>query len=454
MTAPNHIVGGIAITGISLSFWDINIFSNPLYLSVCIFSSLLPDIDHTKSMIGKLFYPVAKYLDIKFGHRTITHSLTALIPLFLFLLFIELNIINPIYNLKGYNYSLIFIFSYLSHLILDMLTVAGIPLFYPFLKNPCVIPANPTLRFRSGNIKSEALALVLFTFVIVSSYDLFQNGFWTTYNRSFGTIKHAYREFKDTNKFIEVEYSFYEFGEHKQGKGYIISSSKNKVDIFNNSRIINLNNTNSNQKQVSLKFKKSDKIYKYKTIEFTNKTEQELNKICRYNIVKGQLVGSNSFLFNNSKKYDNDISLNNVYSPYFQFISNDSLKKSLKKELRLKELKLKTIQHKNYKKSSELNKLKSKLIIAKKLRNQTTDIYLKNKYESEIIKYNKKIENFNVELESVSEIKAEISYTKELINTNNPNYFSGKIQILEIPKQSVKKEKDSLKTKKLKKIEM
>jgi len=69
MTAPNHIVGGIAITGISLSFWDINIFSNSIYLTLCIFSSLLPDIDHTKSIIGKMFYPLAKYLDTKFGHK-------------------------------------------------------------------------------------------------------------------------------------------------------------------------------------------------------------------------------------------------------------------------------------------------------------------------------------------------------------------------------------------------
>ena len=77
MTSPNHIVGGIAITGISLSFWDINIFSNSIYLGLCVFSSLLPDIDHTKSVMGKIFFPLARYLDKNFGHRTITHSLTA-----------------------------------------------------------------------------------------------------------------------------------------------------------------------------------------------------------------------------------------------------------------------------------------------------------------------------------------------------------------------------------------
>jgi inner membrane protein len=37
----------------------------------------------------------------------------------------------------------LFYFSVLSHLIFDMVTLAGIPLFYPFYKNPCVLPANP-----------------------------------------------------------------------------------------------------------------------------------------------------------------------------------------------------------------------------------------------------------------------------------------------------------------------
>jgi len=33
---------------------------------------LLPDIDHTKSIIGKPFYSISVYLDRKFGHQTIS----------------------------------------------------------------------------------------------------------------------------------------------------------------------------------------------------------------------------------------------------------------------------------------------------------------------------------------------------------------------------------------------
>jgi inner membrane protein len=51
-----------------------------------------------------------------------------------------------------------------------MVTLAGIPLFYPFYKNPCVLPANPEMRIRSGNIRQE-----LFFYVLLSNFmqDLF-----------------------------------------------------------------------------------------------------------------------------------------------------------------------------------------------------------------------------------------------------------------------------------------
>ena len=75
MTAPNHIAGGIVFTGIFTSLWNVNIFSNPYYLAVTIIVSLLPDIDTPKSIIGKPFYPISKWLYRKYGHRTITHSL-------------------------------------------------------------------------------------------------------------------------------------------------------------------------------------------------------------------------------------------------------------------------------------------------------------------------------------------------------------------------------------------
>jgi len=74
MKAPTHVIGGFMFTGTLCSFTDLNIFERPQYLIACAAFSLLPDIDTTKSLIGKVCYPVSYILFRKFGHRTITHS--------------------------------------------------------------------------------------------------------------------------------------------------------------------------------------------------------------------------------------------------------------------------------------------------------------------------------------------------------------------------------------------
>jgi inner membrane protein len=56
-----------------------------------------------------------------------------------------------------------------------MVTLAGIPLFYPFYKNPCVLPANPEREW-SGNIRQEGIILLCFVSYFFMQ-DLFANGF-------------------------------------------------------------------------------------------------------------------------------------------------------------------------------------------------------------------------------------------------------------------------------------
>lgn len=83
-----------------------------------------------------MFYPVAKYLDEKFGHRTTTHSL-----LCYFVLSLTVELLEKTRS-EDNIYSRIFIWAYGSHLILDMLTAQGMLLFYPFKKIPCVSPGK------------------------------------------------------------------------------------------------------------------------------------------------------------------------------------------------------------------------------------------------------------------------------------------------------------------------
>ena len=116
MTAPNHLVGGFTFTGIFGSLLGINILSDYRLLPIIVIASLLPDIDHTKSIIGKAFLPISSALNRRYGHRTITHSLVALLIL-TGILSVAQNVLFP--SIKVYK---VFCFAYTSHLLLDMLT--------------------------------------------------------------------------------------------------------------------------------------------------------------------------------------------------------------------------------------------------------------------------------------------------------------------------------------------
>ena len=197
MSGSNHVAGGVVFTGVFLSMYDVNIFSSPSFIFFTAFFSLLPDADHTKSFIGKLIYPVAKFVNRKYGHRTITHSLMFYLIGYVIVSFIvKSTSANPVI-------SQIYLWAFGSHLIFDMLTKQGIPLFYPFKKNPCVMPANPIYRLRASDLKTEATIFLVFGLIAFTCKNLFANGFWNTYNASFDDIKHTYEEQRKFDGVIE-----------------------------------------------------------------------------------------------------------------------------------------------------------------------------------------------------------------------------------------------------------
>lgn len=435
MTSSNHIVGGIAITGISLSFWDINLFSDSFYLGFCVFSSLLADVDHPKSLIGKVFYPLAKYLDRNYGHRTITHSFVFFISLFTLCSFFELNIFNYWFNKSDMNYSLIFFFAYLSHLILDMLTIQGIPFFYPFLKNPCVIPANPNLRFRSGHLKSESLAMLFFVMVISSSYSLFANGFWTTYNRSFGTIKHVAREFNRQLKLIEVDYKYYKFNDLKKGKALVLNATKYSTTLLEKNRIFILNQNDNTIKNLEIVPIKTQKEYKTINYKFNFVSIDSVNKLLNNIIISADINSNNKYLFQN--KITNNSKFEFINNAKIEKIIVDSLDNNTKKiKLEIQKIKgkIQVINTKNNYKISKKNEITNALELAKSNLSKCADdeIYLKNKYETEIINLSKKLNNFSIELESTNNFYNEINILKNELNKKTKQYFNGKITILKL----------------------
>ena len=227
MSGPNHVTGGIVFTGIFSSFFDINIFSDVNFMAITVFASLLPDIDHRKSLIGKIFYPIAKYLDTNYGHRTITHSILFYI--------IVVTIVYALQSLGGadsHQMTIIFGIALLSHFVFDMVTVAGIPLFYPFFRNPCVIPGSPDARIKSKDAKSEFVIFAIFLFAGVSCYPLMTQGFWMSFNRALGTSAQLISQFKRTDEVLSVDYNFKRNFKEYKGTALVLSATKSEVILF------------------------------------------------------------------------------------------------------------------------------------------------------------------------------------------------------------------------------
>ena len=226
MTAPNHIVGGFTFTGIFAAIGGINILQDYRLLPIILFATLLPDIDHTKSIIGKAFYPIAKVINRKYGHRTITHSLIVLVALTA-----GISAFQSAYfpSIKA---AQVFGLAYASHLIFDMMTVQGVPLFYPFKKNPCVLPGNPEMRLRTSSVRQETAVFCFFMVSAIFMKPLFANGFWTSYNSLFGSLKHIVSEYNKSEDLILVDFTVQHGSELSKHTGLCIEVSSSDITII------------------------------------------------------------------------------------------------------------------------------------------------------------------------------------------------------------------------------
>lgn len=377
MTTPNHLAGGLVITGLAASFYEINIFSEASYLIIIFVGSLLPDVDHTKSIIGKALWPVSKAISQKYAHRTITHSLLFLFSSTLIFWFIN----NYFLNIPAA--ATILFFSVFSHYLLDMITIQGIPLFYPFVKNPCVIPGKLEWRLSSGNLKQEGIAFFMFGLLLFTMQDLFAVGFWSKLNSKFEDTKHVYREFNSSNNLYEADYVYSNFQQKYCGKAIIIDASENQTICYQKGSIFTITRNQNGmfiQKLVSRKLKITKKV-NHNTFE--NISIDSLNSLCQDKIILGMKVTSKNKIALKQTVATN-FKLNNVYSPIFQKVSDSSItinqiKSELIKNIQLEEQELAEQNKIYYKLIGDIKTTESELIKQK-------DIYQEQILEEKLIK--------------------------------------------------------------------
>lgn len=151
MIAPTH-----GLFAVFLNFC----FGFPLETAkYLVIGSVLPDIDHPKSFLGRIFYPISIAINKRWGHRNITHSLILWIPI----MFLGYKFFKPVYYIS---------LGALSHMFLDMWNITGVGLFKP-LTDKIFVMANKKFRMKVGG-RSEYIFVLILMIMCYYSYEFYK----------------------------------------------------------------------------------------------------------------------------------------------------------------------------------------------------------------------------------------------------------------------------------------
>lgn len=147
MLAPTHLLAG-QLAYLGTAWWVGHHPAWPEALTAMA-ASLLPDIDTRCSLVGRLLPWLSGPLEDATGHRTVTHSLLAILVVGALAVL-----------LLPAGYTLAVVAGFASHSILDMMTISGVAWFWPFLAR-CVLPGERRWRMEVMGTGEIALAVVL-----------------------------------------------------------------------------------------------------------------------------------------------------------------------------------------------------------------------------------------------------------------------------------------------------
>lgn len=432
MSGANHIVGGTVFTGIFASFWNVNVFEKPQYLFFTAFFAILPDVDHLKSPVGKLFYPIAKWLNLKYGHRTITHSLICYFSLFAIVAAVEsfANAQAPMPN-ASMTITLIFGFAYFSHLLFDMLTKQGVPLFWPFMRNPCVIPGNPDLRLKSSHLQTEAVVFVVFILLGLTCQNLFAQGFWTSYNKLFTDLKHLHQESRMSETLLQVDYKFVREGKEISGSGLLIESKENEAILLSDKKFEKITGEN---KILNLTPTRSTSKLKTSDLLFFNINQDSLRSLLKdKNLLQLKLQSTSAFSFvkDNKPQSSKATEFEFVVNPVISFLP-DTLSKPIENQMQILNYELQksqseksSLSQKRYRLHTRIDSLTNSLA--------QMDLYTREKATQKITELKKELEASKLQNDdNTGKITLQLKHLKKELDNSKITLVSGYIKFLDL----------------------
>lgn len=241
MLAPTHGIFGIFLTLIVLAIFGVQWSLHWTIILFAVIGSIMPDIDHPNSTIGRIFYFISVPLERRYGHRTVTHSLIGWVIssiIFAFLVFISVWLLEFVWKLSlGYwdlapRWIAAYSISYLSHLILDMFNPRGSQMFWPDPGRD-VIPKNPKFRLESG-AKAEVLVFFILVILMVLAFPLSKFGLASSLRWLLATPGSAIEEFKalKTHTYLDFKGIMSETKEPIAGRAEILDVNNKRLVIL------------------------------------------------------------------------------------------------------------------------------------------------------------------------------------------------------------------------------
>lgn len=168
----------------------------PATLGAAAVGAWLPDVDTPQSKAGFCLYPLAAFLERRYGHRTVTHSwvgVAVFALLCLPLLFFP--------ALKVLYWP--FLIGYMSHLLGDAATKSGVPLAWPS-RARFVFPGNEAYRLKTGSMAELGVLAVLLV-VGAAMIPLTRYGPRRLLHLAIGTQEGALRDAEDWSQGWKME---------------------------------------------------------------------------------------------------------------------------------------------------------------------------------------------------------------------------------------------------------
>lgn len=168
MLAKTHITFALSLASVGVFIIQPFILIESIHLLIFYFAvafgAIFPDIDEPHSKIGRMFIGVSHLMNAIFGHRGFTHSLPFIIILSLLVFMLctfesVRTFINGFYENALVFLVFGFILGNLLHLLGDMMTLSGVPIFLPF-KSKKYFALPKVLRFRTSGLADQVIAYI------------------------------------------------------------------------------------------------------------------------------------------------------------------------------------------------------------------------------------------------------------------------------------------------------